>query len=406
MESRYRAWLFVGIMFVALGVAFSARSSLGLLMPVFSGELGWPRESVSAVGALALLVMAAVAPLVGSVVDRRGAGIVLMAGLACVGLGFLWMARTEALWELVVNFGAVGGVGFGIVATHVVATSVAAMFSARRGLATGIATAGATAGQLLVVPALAFLMTEWGWRLGVGAIALVALTLAPLAGMLAGSARHSSTQLAGTQLRTPVVGTSLRDLLTNRSFQLLFWSFAICGFSTAGVIETHLLPYAIACGFLPVLSASAYGLLSAFNMAGMVFAGYLADLCNRRVLLSAIYLLRATTFLLLLHISGDVRLLFLFAAAFGLVDYATVPITASLVASHLGLRVMGLSLGLISTGHSLGAAAGAYLGGYLFDRLGSYQELWLSAGVLAVVAGGIVLMMPDAPEQSEIAPHR
>jgi MFS family permease len=403
MESAYRAWLFVVIAFVALSIAFSARSSLGLLIPVFGGELGWPRESVSAVGALALLVMAAVAPLVGSVADRRGAGIVLMVGLACVGIGLLWMARTEALWELVVNFGMVGGVGFGIVATHVVATAVAPLFTTHRGLATGIATAGASAGQLLVVPALAVLMTQWGWRPGVNAIAVAALVLAPLVGMLAGKARQSGTQLEGHGMPTPGTRTALRAILPSRSFQLLFWSFAICGFSTAGVIETHLLPYAAACGFLPVLSASAYGVLSAFNMAGMVLAGYLADLWNRRVLLSAIYLLRAATFLLLLHVSNDVRLLFLFAAVFGLVDYATVPITASLVASHLGLRVMGVSLGLISMGHSLGAAAGAYLGGYLFDRLGNYQGLWLFAGVLAVVAGGVVLTLPDAPVRSGTA---
>jgi predicted MFS family arabinose efflux permease len=84
-----------------------------------------------------------------------------------------------------------------------------------------------------------------------------------------------------------------------------------------------------------------------------------------------------------------------FAIAFGLVDYATVPVTASLVASHLGLRVMGLAMGLIAAGHALGGAAGAYAGGWLVERLGSYDLLWWSSLALALLAGMMVLLLSE-----------
>jgi MFS family permease len=79
---------------------------------------------------------------------------------------------------------------------------------------------------------------------------------------------------------------------------------------------------------------------------------------NRVVLLGSIYLLRGLTFTILMNVGANYEMLMVFAVLFGAVDYATVPVTTSLVASHLGLRVMGLSMGLISAGHSIGAAAG------------------------------------------------
>ena len=139
------------------------------------------------------------------------------------------------------------------------------------------------------------------------------------------------------------------------AFQILFWSFFLCGFTTSGVIETHFLPYASFCGFGPIPSATAYGLLSAVNLVGMILVGWLTDRVNRPLLLGAIYLIRGVTFVVLVNVGADLELLFLFAIIFGLVDYSTSPVTASLVASHIGLRVMGLAFGLISAGTRLEA---------------------------------------------------
>ena len=74
---------------------------------------------------------------------------------------------------------------------------------------------------------------------------------------------------------------------------------------------------------------------------------------NRPLLLGGIYVVRGLTFILLVQVGADLETLFLFAVLFGLVDYSTVPVTASLVASHIGIRVMGLAFGLISAGHQM-----------------------------------------------------
>ncbi len=164
------------------------------------------------------------------------------------------------------------------------------------------------------------------------------------------------------------------------------------------------MPYAQYCGFGPVTSAAAYGLLSAVNMLGMILSGWLTDRMNRVTLLGSIYVLRGLTFIVLLNIGVEIEWLMVFAVLFGVVDYSTVPPTASLVASHLGLRVMGLAMGLISAGHSIGGAVGALFGGYLFDNLGQYEWIWLSSIFLAILAGLMVFLLKDRGATGAMAP--
>jgi len=182
------------------------------------------------------------------------------------------------------------------------------------------------------------------------------------------------------------------------AFHLLFWSFLICGFTTTGVIETHLLPFASFCGFPPVPSATAYGLLSLINLMGMIGVGWLTDRVNRPMLLGAIYMLRALTFILLASLPGtSIEMLFLFAVLFGAVDYSTVPVTASLMASHVGIKMMGLAMGLISAGHALGGAMGAFIGGYIFTATGNYYLVWTGSIWLALGAGLLALFLNSQP---------
>lgn len=392
-----RPWALVGFGFLALALAFSARAALGLIMPVWQAEFGWSSSFMSGTGAAALVVMAAVAPFAGRLVDRKGPRFTLNLGLGILGIGCAIVAAMTGKLMFVIGFSGFCGVGFGIVATHAVATAVTRSFATQRGLATGIATSGSTGGQFLIVPLIAVLLSTVGWRWSFGALSVASLALIPCIRMI------MQGQLA--QVATGTGGNSMAQdfglILRRPAFHALFWSYLICGFTSSGAIETHLLPFAAYRGFPPLTSATAYGLLSLVNLGGMILAGWLTDRVNRPALLGSIYLLRALTYIILINMPGaSVEALFLFAVLFGLVDYSTVPVTASLTASHVGQPVMGQAMGMISAGHALGAAMAAFFGGYVFDTTGSYDGLWLWGMWLlagATLMALLVLPMTPAP---------
>ncbi|WP_312808487.1 MFS transporter [Agrobacterium cavarae] len=398
-STSMQQWAVVAFSFLALALAFSARATLGLVMPIWSQELGWSRSFVSGSAAAALLVMAAVAPFAGRLVDRHGVRSTLTLGLALVGTGCLIVSATSNAAVFVLAFSGFSALGFGIVATHVVSTVIARQFDTNRGLATGIATSGSTGGQFLIVPLVAAVLTAFSWRWSFLAIGLACLVLIPLLWRTLAT-KDGPKENVSSSMPSVSLKDDLSAILRKPAFHILFWSFFLCGYTTAGVIETHFLPYASFCGFGPVPSAAAYGVLSAVNLLGMIGAGWLTDRMNRVVLLGSIYILRGLTFLILMNVGASYEMLVVFAMLFGAVDYATVPVTASLVASHIGLRVMGLAMGLISAGHSLGAAAGAYSGGYIFDLTMRYEWVWLISIGLAVGAGLMVFMLRDQPKQT------
>lgn len=396
-SQSHRSSLIIGLSFLALALTFSARATLGLVMPLLEQEMGWTRSFTSSAAAIALLVMATIAPFGGRLVDKQGARAILLIGLGALAVGCFLVAVTANPLAFFLAFSGIAAVGFGLVATHVVSTAVEQEVTHNKGLATGIATSGSTGGQFVFVPLLALLIGTYDWRmafvvLGVG-------TLVIMVGVHRWFPRHlQSCSPDATALSSQAsLWQDLVMILKLPTFQILFWSYFICGYTTSGVIETHFLPYASFCGFGPLPSATAYGLLSAINLVGMILAGWLTDRVNRPLLLGCIYLMRGLTFVILINVGASFETLIFFSILFGLVDYSTVPVTASLVATHIGKGVMGLAFGLISAGHQVGAALGAYFGGVLYDLYAQYDWVWWSSLWLAVFAGVLVFLINDKP---------
>lgn len=391
-------WAIVVIGFLALGLAFSARAMLSLAMPEWIAEFGWSRGFISNVMAATLVGMAALAPLVGFGIDRGGPRAILVGGLALVAASTAVQAVMQGEAAFILGFLGLGALGFGMVATHAVSSAVARSFETRQGLAIGIATSGSTAGQFVFVPLLGLLLAGGGWRLGYEALAAGCALLAVLSWfLLRGSAprssRHGSAE-DGAEGGSESFAQRLLYLARRPVFHGLFWSFLICGYTTTGVIETHLIPYAQFCGIPPAPSALAFGVLMGVNTLAMIGAGWLTDRMNRAWLLAAIYFGRSLVFLLLPPLAQDASILWLFAVLFGIFDYATVPPTASLAAGHLGRARVGTAMGLISAGHSIGGALGAFMGGYLFDLTGGYGWLWASSFGVALGAAAIAALVP------------
>jgi len=199
----------------------------------------------------------------------------------------------------------------------------------------------------------------------------------------------SAAERADDERRTP-----LRDAVRTTDFWLLAGSFFICGYTSNGLIGTHLIPHAVEHGFTAVTAASAVGVMGAMNIVGTLSSGWLSDRFDNRKLLAVYYGFRALS-LAALPLVIEARGLYFFAILYGLDWIATVPPTANLTAKIFGRASLGTIYGWIFFSHMLGAAIAAYLGGFFHELLGDYHFMIISAALLGFVAAGLALRIQE-----------
>jgi MFS family permease len=395
--NRQRGWIVVAICFVALSFTFGARSSVSMVLPIWTQELGWSATQVSTGASLVLVMMALGSPVAGNLMDRFGARIVMACGLLALALGVGATSYVSDATYYYILFGVVGGVGWASVSIPMTTAAISGYFVKFRGLAIGIGVSGASGGQLPILTLLGIMIAALGWRQSYQILAVVMAAMAVLVLLrfrLPIDDPEDRTEMPAAPDKDALIDR-LRFLFANRTFVLLLGAFSLCGFTTAGVIDVYFIPYAISCGFTLVEGSAAYGVHGLGNLAGVVLFSWMADHVNRPRLLASMFFLRAAAFVLLMFISVDISVMFVFAAIFGILNFATFPVIANIVATHIGVRIIGLTLGLLFGGHSLGAAIGVVIGGWMFDISARYDFVWWLSVALAAIAGVFAILVRE-----------
>ena len=394
--NKKRGWIVVAICFVATAFTFGARSSVSMMLPIWQEELDWSGSQAATGASIVLAIMTLVSPIAGNLMDRYGARLVIATGLAALafGVGGTSFVSDPTFYYLL--FGVIGGVGWAFVSIPTVTAAVSGYFERMRGLAIGIAVSGSSGGQLPILSGLGIMIMTIGWRASYQVLALVVAALALLVLLWfkppLGERRSSQPSEVDDG---DTLGDRLKFLLVNRTFLLLLGAFTLCGFTTAGVIDVYFIPYAMACGFTLVESSAAYGAHGLGNLAGVILFSWMADHVHRPRLLAGMFFLRALTFVLLLFIAADISVMFTFAVIFGILNFATFPVIANIVATHISVRIIGLTLGLLFGGHSLGAAVGVSIGGWMFDLTAKYGWIWWLSVILAAFAGIFAILVKE-----------
>jgi MFS family permease len=281
----------------------------------------------------------------------------------------------------------------------------------------GVLTAGGSAGGLVHVPLLAYLLGLVDWRTTwviAGAITLVLglpllvlivksdpreLSLAPDGDPVAA---RPGADLGRAAAGGPLEATRWPEAFRSAPMWQLSLAYFVCGVTTAS-IAVHYVPWATAQGLSPATAALAFGVLSAINAAGVLIIGTLSDTMPRKTLLGIVYLIRAVAFILLVLLPGAWAL-WGFAVVGGMSWLATVPLTTSLTADVYGLKHLGTLGGLITLAHQIGGALAVYAFGLCFDLLGSYDLAFLVGAVLLVVAGVLSLSIRERAYSVRYAP--
>jgi predicted MFS family arabinose efflux permease len=191
---------------------------------------------------------------------------------------------------------------------------------------------------------------------------------------------------------------TLRDASRNRVFWILFLTFFICGASTNGLIQVHLIPMCLDYGIPQVQAASLLAAMGVFDFFGTIFSGWLSDRYDNRWLLFWYYGLRGLSLLLLPFTDFSFYGLSLFAMFYGLDWIATVPPTVRLTAQRFGPERANLVFGWIFAGHQLGAGASAFAAGLSRTVLETYLPAFFAAGALCIVAALIMLTISRHPK--------
>ncbi|MEH2469697.1 MFS family permease [Nitrobacteraceae bacterium AZCC 2161] len=398
-------WAMIAVTFLTALVSAAAVGAPGVFIVPLQKEFGWSTAEISSAMSIRFVLFGLMAPFAAALMNRYGLRNVTLSALLVVVSSLLLSLAMTKVWQLMLLWGVAVGIGTGMTALVLGATVAARWFNARRGLVVGILTASAATGQLIFLPILASITEHSNWRWAL-ALMCVMLAVAALGVLLVMRDRPSDLELrpygdTGTQPITapppnnaPIMAAALgalRDAAKTRVFWILFATFFICGASTNGLVQVHLIPMCLDFGIPQIQAAGLLAAMGVFDFVGTIASGWLSDRYDNRYLLFWYYGLRGLSLLALPFTDFSFYGLSLFALFYGLDWIATVPPTVRLTASRFGPERAGLVFGWIFAGHQLGAATAAFGAGLSRTVLLSYLPAFFAAGALCIVAALIVL---------------
>ena len=216
-------------------------------------------------------------------------------------------------------------------------------------------------------------------------------------------ANHSAEiQARANPLKTAF--TALADGLRNRDFWLLSITFFVCGFTTNGLVGTHMIALCHDHGMEAVAAGGLLAIMGLFDLVGTTASGWLTDRLDPRKLLFAYYGLRGLSLIYLPFANFTFFGLSLFAVFYGLDWIATVPPTLAIANKAFGTARAPVLFGWIVASHQVGAAAAAFFAGASRTATGSYLQSFVIAGFVAVGAALLALMIGRKETESSPVP--
>ena len=396
------AWIVLAVMFSATLAGVGVRAAPGVMILPLQNAFGWSVATISGAVSLNIVLMGATGPFLTGLIEFAGLKRTVLGCMLVLVLGTGLSNLMTSPWQLFLTWGLLVGIGSGAGAVGMAAAVANRWFDRRNGLAMGLLTAANAAGQLIFLPLLAVLAERWGWR-GVSlTVSLAIAAMVPVVALLlpewpadVGAGAYGAAKMAPPP-RTAgnpfavALGTLARAS-RSMDFWLLTGSFAVCGLSTNGLINTHLIAYCADHGISQVGGADVLAALGVFSLIGAALSGWLCDRYNPRLLLFWYYGLRGLSLILVPLSPFDFASLSVFAVFYGLDWVATGPATFALANEVFGRRDTPVVVSWIFAGHQLGGALAALGAGAVRSLSGDYLLAFLTSGLACLLASLLVL---------------
>lgn len=371
-------------------VAVGALFALAVLLTPMSAATGWSRAGLSGAMTLAFLSMGVAGFGWGMLSDRYGPRVCVLAGSVLLGLACVLASRAGSLLQFQLAYGVLLGAATASFFVPVIAAT-AASFERRRSLAISLVSAGVGVAPMTMSPLVAWLIGEYDWRttlLIVGVLAwAVTLPAVRFVRTVPADAAAAAGEVAGTN------GMTAAQALRSKPFIVLALAYFCCCAAHSGPIF-HTVSYAVGCGLSVTAAVTIYSMEGAAGLGGRLLFGVLADRLGAKPVLVAGLLVQAfaaASYLSVSQLDG----FYVVAIVFGMAYGGTMPLYASLAREAFAPRILGTVLGAAALVSSLGMALGPLLGGWLFDRFGSYTWLYIGSMMVGLAAAAIALFFPS-----------
>jgi MFS family permease len=374
-------------------LSMGIRHGFGLWLQPITQEQGWGRQEFAFAMAIQNLSWGFMGIFAGMVADKFGAFRVIALGAVVYGVGLLGMAWSTDPWVFALFTGVIIGTAqagttyaviYGVIGRNVPAE--------RRSWAMGVAAAAGSFGQFLMVPVEGLLISQMGWQTALVILAAAAMLIIPLAWGL----REPALNAPGQVKRDQTIGQALKEAFKYPSFQLLMAGYFVCGFQVV-FIGVHMPSYLKDHGLPAQVASYALALIGLFNVFGTYIAGTLGQKMAKKKILAFIYAARSVAIVLFLLAPLTPTSVYVFSGVMGLLWLSTVPPTNAAVAQIFGISHLSMLSGFIFFSHQIGSFMGVWLGGYLYDKTGSYDIVWYLAIALGVFAALVNLPVRESP---------
>ncbi|MBV8036746.1 MFS transporter [Roseateles sp.] len=379
-------------------VAIGALFSLPVLLRPIALDTGWSTTGISAAMTIAFGALAAGSMAWGTLSDRIGPRLVVMAGSLLLTAGLALASLATSLLAFQLLFGAAVGLAAAAIFAPLMAC-VTGWFDTRRSLAVSLVSAGMGMAPLTMSPLAAWLVQAHDWRTSLQIIAAVVAGIMLPAALLVRRPPALAQAAAGAgagAAREP--GPSVGQAVRSTPFLVLvLTSFLTCATHSGPIF--HTVSYAVTCGIPLMAAVSIYSLEGLAGMGGRLVFGLLGDRFGAARTLVVALLAQAVVVLGYVQ-ARQLGSFYTVAALFGFTYAGVMPLFAVIARENFPLRMMGTVIGGTTMASSVGMALGPVLGGLIFDATSSYA--WLFIGAFALGIGSFLsalafLRLPRRP---------
>jgi len=406
----FYGWRIVSVVFltnfIATGLVFY---SYGVFFKALAAEFGGSRLGVATGLAIMSVVIAAISPFLGRMVDRGSIRNIMCAGACVLALGFLLASRIGALWQFYLLMGTLVAVGSAMMGALAGSALITNWFSERRGVALGISGMGISGSGMVMALVATALVGAIGWR-GTFLVYAVASLVAVVPvvwftvvnrpedlGLRADGIPASVPPTAqGTAVRNPPAPAwSTRGTLSDLNFWVISQAVAF-NFCANGAVLTHIIPHATDIGFEPMAAAWVLSTMAGCGVVGKLLFGWIADRIPKRVAVWVATGLQGLGVWLILDVQAYGALL-LAGTIFGLGMGGMMPLWAALIGAGFGRHAFGRVMGLMGLVMLPIQIVGIPYAGWVYDRYGSYDAAFLTL-IGAYAAAMVILLLLRLPE--------